>query len=205
MGLGLDPLCELIAEGAEPQEEVLRIAYLHRVPLVIEDVHRIAQVHGVEYRAAVVALIAPGVLEPARRARAAHVAVRQEALEVRRVGNLHLCRVDVALLLQHAPERVHHVPVVIGHGGGEEVERDAHALPRFEEGRVVALDQLTGGNALAVGAHGDGRSVGVAAGDHEHLVAAHTVIAREYVSRQVCARQVTEVEWAVGIGPGDPD
>ena len=69
---------------------------------------------------------------------------------------------------------------------------------------MIAFQHGVGGNALLVGADGDGRAVGVGAGHHQHLVALHPVVARENVGGQVTAGDVAHVEGAVGVGPGDP-
>ena len=63
----------------------------------------------------------------------------------------------------------------------------------------------TGAASLLLGADGDRRAVLVAAGDHEHVVAGGAVVASEDVGRQVGAGDLTDVEGAVGVGPGDGD
>ena len=67
------------------------------------------------------------------------------------------------------------------------------------------VDDLLRRAALVVGAHGDRRAVLVAAGDHEHVVADHAVVAGEDVGRQIGAGDVAEVQRAVRVGPGDGD
>ncbi len=45
----------------------------------------------------------------------------------------------------------------------------------------------------------------VGAGHHEYLVAAQSMESSEYIAGQVGAREVTDVEGAVGIRPRDSD
>ena len=175
------------------------------MPRAVTDVGGGAEVDGVEDGAAVVALVAAGVVEAAARAGPADVAVGEEAVEVGRIGDLHRVLIDEVALVQGAPDVVGDLAVVVGHSGGEEVEGDAEALPGVEKGGVVPLDDVARGHALGVGAHGDGGTVGIAAGDHEYVVAAHTVVAGEDVGREIGACQVSEMRRAVRIGPCDAD
>ena len=70
---------------------------------------------------------------------------------------------------------------------------------------MIALDEFAGRDALLVGAYRDGRAVRVAAGDHQHVGAAHPVIASENVGGKIRPRDVAEMQRAVGVGPRDPD
>jgi len=62
-------------------------------------------------------------------------------------------------------------------------------------------------DAFLVGPHRDGRAVSVAPRHHQHPVAPEPVVAGEDVGRQVRARDVAQVQRAVGVGPchGDED
>ena len=97
------------------------------------------------------------------------------------------------------------VDVVLGAGGREEVEADAEALPGLEELGVELGGDLARRAALLLGADGDRRAVLVAAGDHEDVVAGGAVVAGEDVGGQVGADDLTDVEGAVAVGPGDGD
>ena len=57
------------------------------------------------------------------------------------------------------------------------------------------------GSALLVGPDRDRRAVGVAARDHQHVVALHAVVTGEDVGAQVATGDVTQVKGTVGIGP----
>ena len=61
------------------------------------------------------------------------------------------------------------------------------------------------GNSFLIGSDGNGGAVGIAAGDHQHFVAAHSVIAGEDVGGQIAAGDVSEMQGAVGVGPGNAD
>src|SRR5205814_6098304 len=68
---------------------------------------------------------------------------------------------------------------------------------------VVARKQHAWVDPLAVGLEGDGRTVRVAARDHQHAVAAQALIAREDVRGQICARNMPQVRVAVRVRPRD--
>ena len=70
---------------------------------------------------------------------------------------------------------------------------------------MVALDDFFGGYTLLVGADGDGSAVGIAAGDHQHFVTLHAVIAGKDVGRQVAASNMPQMKRAVGVGPSNGD
>ena len=155
--------------------------------------------------AAVVALVAAGALVAAVGAGSLHVAVGQEPVAAGAVGQQHGVGVDVVLLQEALEDALHHPLVVLGVGGGEEVEGDAQALPRIEELGVVAVQDDLGIDALLVGADGDGGAVGIGAGHHQDLVAFHAVVAGEDIGCQIAAGDVAHVERAVCIGPGNTD
>ena len=115
---------------------------------------------------------------------------------------MHVVGVDVALVPQGREHIVYHFLMVLGVGGGEEIEGDAQLLPRLQEHGVVTLDHFLGADAFLVSADGDGSAVGVAAGDHQHFVAFHAVVAGKNVGAQVAASNMPQMKRTVGIGPG---
>ena len=109
----------------------------------------------------------------------------------------------MALVVQRLKYVVDHFLVVLGISGGEQVEGDAQFLPGLQEHGVVTLDDFLGGDAFLVSPDGDGSAVGVAAGDHQDIVALHAMVTGEYVCAKVAAGDMTEVKWTVGIGPSN--
>ena len=79
-------------------------------------------------------------------------------------------------------------------GRREEVKADTKSFPGLEELLVEAGRDVSRGDALLLGADGDRRAVGIAAGDHEHVVAGRAVVAGEDVGRQVGADDLSDVE-----------
>ena len=155
--------------------------------------------------AAVVALVAAGVLEATVRAGPFDVAVRQETL----LGGIeelpHRLAVEVAVLEQLHEEALGDSPMVVRAGSGEEVEVDAEVPPMTEEFGVVAVDDLLRGDPLLLGFHRDRGAVHVGARDHQGLVSDCPVVAGKYVGRKVGARDMPEVHRTLRIGPGDGD
>ena len=67
------------------------------------------------------------------------------------------------------------------------------------------MRRLRPGAAFLLRPDGDRRAVLVAAGDHEHVVAGRAVVAGEDVSGEVGAGDLTDVQGAVAVRPGDAD
>ena len=80
---------------------------------------------------------------------------------------------------------------------------DTQFLPGLQEHGVVTFDDFLGGDAFLVSPDGDGSAVGVAARDHQDIVALHTMVTGKYVGAKVAAGDMTEVKRAVGIGPSN--
>jgi len=92
--------------------------------------------------------------------------------------------------------------VVLGIGVGEQVKGETETEERFQKAAVIAFNDLTGGDAFALGSDGDGGTVSIRARDHEHVVTAQAVVAGKDVRRQVGPRDLAQVERRVGIRPG---
>ena len=76
-----------------------------------------------------------------------------------------------------------HPRVILGAGGGKEVEGDAQLLPALQKLLVEAAGNLLGRFSLLLGPQGDWGAVLVAPRDHEHLVALGPVVAGKDVRR----------------------
>ena len=190
-------------QGAEAQEIVLRFANFRRGSA--EAAARVLQLQRVHRSAAGVALVAAGLFVVAEGARALHVAVGQEpavGLGVEQGGGLPH---GEALVRQGAEDVLHHLFVVLGARAGEQVEGDAEIPPRIKLRGAVLVHDLLRGQPLLLGGDGYGRAVLVAARHHEHLVPFQPVVPREDVRGHVAARQVAQVDVAVGVRPGYGD
>ena len=134
---------------------------------------------GVERAAAVVALVASRIFVTAVRAGALDVPIGQEALGLRVVELLRDAFVDVAVLQQPQKDVVDNRRVILGARARKEVEGDAELLPVAQELRVKLIDHLLWRAAFLIGAHRDRRAVLIAAGNHQHVVTCHPLIASE--------------------------
>ena len=166
---------------------------------------RVDQVDRVEGSPAVVALVATRPVVAAVRAGALDVAVRKEALGDRVVELLGDLRADVASGVQLPEQLPGHLTVVVGHRGGEVVERDPVPVPLLADERVVAVHDVARRHPLLLGLDRDRRAVGVAARHHQHAVAGDAVVAGEDVGGQVGPGEVADVLHAVRVRPGDGD
>jgi hypothetical protein len=70
---------------------------------------------------------------------------------------------------------------------------------------VEALVDLERGGVFCIGPHGDRRAVRIGAGDHQHLSPAQALVARKNIGRQVRAGQVPDMDFSIGIRPGNGD
>ncbi len=113
--------------------------------------------------------------------------------------------VQVALVQQHHELVLDHDAVVFGGRRGVQVVAHAQVTPVGQKLGVVARRDLGGRGAFLVGAHGHGRAMSVGARDHQHVVAAQALVAREDIRRHVHAREMANVQRAVGIRPGSAD
>ncbi len=133
---------------------------------------------------------------------ALYVPIGQKAPLLRAVELLLYLVVQVAVL-QKPQEKVLRDPVmVLRIGVGEQVKGQAYLLIGVQKGLVVALKDLLGRDTLFVGAHGDGRAVGIGSRDHQDVVALQSLVAGKDIGRQIGAGQVPQVLDAVGVGPG---
>ncbi len=201
-GLALvQPGPERLGQRRQVEEEVLGLDELRR--LAVDARARLLQVGGVELVAAVVALVAAGLVVAADRAGALDVAVGQGAPgrgADRAVGGL-LEEVPVGV---HAGEQLlHDRRVVAGRRAGVEVVGDAERGQVLGDDAVVAVGQLLRRHARLVGGDQDRGPVLVGARDHQHVVAAHPHVAAEHVGGHPETGHVADVAGAVGVGPGD--
>ena len=127
---------------------------------------RVHEVLRVESAPAVVALVAAGPGVATVGAFSLHVAVGQVSATVAAVGQQHGVLVNEPLLKEFEEEVLGHLAMIVGAGGGEEVEADAHPLPRVEEVVVILVHHLLGRQPFLLGPYGDGRAMLVATGDH---------------------------------------
>ena len=79
-------------------------------------------------------------------------------------------------------------------------KRDAQPLEGVQERGVVALKHLLRGDALLLGADGDGRAVGIAPGDHQHLVPPQPMVPGEDIRREVGSRDMAQVSCSTSYG-----
>ena len=134
-----------------------------------------------------------------------HVPVRQEAHALGTIGLRHGRPVNVVLAQQCQEHVVRDLGMVGRTGRRKQVERDTQLLPAFQELTMVSGCHFLGRRFFLAGGNSYGRTVLVAPGNHEGRVSLKPVVASKYVSRQVGACDMAQVERPVCIGPGDAD
>jgi len=154
---------------------------------------------------AFIALVATGLRGLAVGACTLDIAVGQEAPAGRAICLRHGGLVDVSLLQQLKEDVMDHAGMILCACGGEQVPGDAKPFPAFQELLMVAGHDLLRAFSFLFSAQSDRCPVLVTAGDHEHHIALQTVIAGEDVCREIGAGDMSQMEWTVGIGPGNAD
>jgi hypothetical protein len=160
---------------------------------------RLYELVGLVPAAAVVALVAPGLLVAADRAGPLDVTVGQEAALRRAVHLLGLRLGDVAALLELAVEELGIPRVKRGRGAREVIEGDAETLEGLLHVGPPVVDDLLWVLPLALCRQGDRYSVLVGAAGVHHVLATRAQIAHERVSRQVSARDLPYMQRPVCI------
>ena len=155
--------------------------------------------------AALVALIPPGPVISAMGTNALYIAVGQETPAAAAIGQQHIVGVDIALFPQRSKNVVNHPPMIFGVGMGEQVKADAQPFPSLQKLGVIAFHHGRRTDALLVGPDGNGRAVGIAARHHQHLIAAHPVVAGKNIRRQITPGQMPQMQRPVGIRPSHAD
>jgi hypothetical protein len=95
--------------------------------------------------------------------------------------------------------------MVFGTGGGVEVIGNPQLLPAIQVLTLVKLGNFQWGFTRLFGFNSNGCTVLVRARDHQYFVAFKAVVAGEDIRRKVGPGNLTNMQRAVGIRPGDPD
>src|SRR5699024_9666833 len=109
----------------------------------------------------------------------------------------------VAVLIEPAEQLLHDRVVVAGGGAGEKIVGQAQAHEVLDDDAVVAVGELADRGVFLIRLHQQRGAVLVRAGDHQHVVADHSLITGKNVGRDAEAGDVADVAGAVGIGPGN--
>ena len=113
------------------------------------------------------------------------VAVGEKAIGLGIEELLRGALVDEALLELLQEHLLRDPGVMIGSGRGVEIPLQTDLVPLPHELAVVAINDVLRGHALGVGANRDRRAVHVGATHHQHLVADHSLMTGEDISRQI--------------------
>ncbi len=68
---------------------------------------------------------------------------------------------------------------------------------------MILFVHLFGGGLLGVGVYGDGCAMRIGARDHQYFPAAQALVTGENIGRKVGAGEITNVNFGVGVRPGD--
>ncbi len=166
---------------------------------------RVDQLLRLEHVAAVVALVGARAFKAADVAGPFHVAVGQEALGGGGVPLHGLVREQKTIFLQRQEDGLRDLEMILGMGGGEQVIGDPVALEQFQESIVIFLVDFLDRLAFLIGCDGDRRAMRVGAADHQDIVSLQTVIACDNVTGQMGAGDIPDMDFGIGIGPGDGD
>ena len=198
---GLQPLLEGLAHRREVEQEVLGVDELRRFSVDLGT--RVDEVDRIQLVAAVIALVAAGIVRAADGAGAFDVAVRQSALRRRGDSALGGFFDHVAVLVEALEQLLDHRVVVPGGGAGKQVVGQAEPDQVLDNLAVVAVRQFTDVDAFLIRLDQKRGAVLVGAGDHEHVVAIHSLESCEDVRRNAKARDMSNMSRAIGVGPSN--
>ena len=150
-------------------------------------------------------MIGAGALEAADVARPFHVTVRQELVRAGGVPLLVELLEQQAVLLQGEENGLRNLEMIFGMRGCEQVVGDAVAFEDFQEGLVIFLVDFLDRYPFLVRGNHDGRPVRVRAADHQDVIPFQAVVARNDVTGQMGTRDISNVDFRVGVRPGDCD
>ena len=176
-----------------------RLAELRRG--AVDDRPRIDEVDRVELVPAVVALVAARVRVLADRARALDVAVGQRSAGGGRERAQRRSLDEVPLVVERPEHVLGDLVVVRRRRARERVERETKTHVVVEDERVVAVGELTGRHAFAIGRHHHRRAVLVRPAHHEDVVALQPVVAREDVGGHARAGDMAQMPGAARVRP----
>ncbi len=162
---------------------------------------RIDQLQGIEQVATVVTLVATCFFEATDRARSLNVTVGQEAIFGFRVELLLGLAVEVLVLIKVRKEILGDAMMIFSVRMGEKIVANPYSFLGIQKALMEMFKHLSRRTTLLVGFNRDRCAVRVRAGDHEHMVALQSMVARENISRQVGARQMTNVQVTIGVRP----
>ena len=166
---------------------------------------RLDQILRVEGSATIVALVATGPVVTTVRANSFHIAIWQEPVATRAVGQEHLGRVYISLIQQILKNLLGHLLMIFGVSGSKQVEGYAQPFPRIQKHRMIPAQNIRWRYTFLLSSDCNGSTVGITTGNHQHIVAAHPVVTGKYISGQVAPSDMPHVQWAIGIRPGDAD
>jgi hypothetical protein len=155
---------------------------------------RVDQILGLEQPSAVLALVAAGAWVVTMRALAFDIGVRQEAAGDRIEKTDGVVPVQQPLVQEHHEFVLNDFAVILRGGGGVQVIAHTEIPPVGQKLGMVPRGDFSRRGVLLVGADRDGCAVGVGARDHQNVVAAQTLIAREDVRGHIHARQVPDMQ-----------
>ena len=189
----LQPLLVLV-EGQVPVLRGLADQRIARLGIVGID-----ELLGRKGGTTLLALVAVSLGSMATRALALDVAVGEEVAGLLVVELLRHLLHELTLVVELAEEVARQLVMRGARGAAVDVERDAEALERVLDERVVAVHHLLHGDAFLAGTYGDGHAVFVASADEEALTSLQTEVARIDVGRHIDAGQMSDMYWSVGI------
>jgi hypothetical protein len=134
-----------------------------------------------------------------------HIAVGKKTDAFGAKRQLHPVFVDITFFQQLEEKILCHVRMVLSTSCGKQVEGYPQFLPGIEETLMIASNYILRCFALRLSAESNRCAVLVRARDHQYLVTLETMITSKYIGRQICAGDVSQMQWPIGIGPGYPN
>ena len=86
---------------------------------------------------------------------------------------------------------------------GKKVVGDAPSFEQLQEAIVILLIDFLDRLSFPIGRQGYGCPVGIGTADHQNFVPLKAVVACDNVTGQMRAGDISDMDFSVGIGPGN--
>ena len=169
--------------------------------LAVDFRHRIDQIGRVKLVTAVVTLVAAGTGSATNWAGTFDVTVRQRATG-RRGNRTHRGLLDhVAVFVEPSEELLDNRVVVARGGARKQVVGKPQPREVLHNLAVVTVGQLLDRNAFLLRLHKQWRAMLISTGDHQHVIANHSLVASENVRRDTKTCNMADMSRTVSVRP----
>ena len=201
MSLLLDPGSQFVLKRRKAQEEMLR--KLKARWSGAEAAAKLLKFRWAQRPATFITFITPGPSEATERTGSLQIAVGKGPPALRTERLKHLVSVNVTLIEQSKEHVMGNLGVIGGVRRGKYVKGYAQFAPAIDELPMIPGCYFLWSSRFLLSPNGNRRSVLVTARNHQHMIALKAMIAGKNIGWQIGTSDMPQVQWAIGIRPGN--